>query len=82
MSYDAVCNTHYLSTNSLIVVCFDAFWGAFSSKDIDGNIAYPATSTSGATRQMTPRSSEHRPLTGSGGARLMYGGSSRNVIRM
>lgn len=43
---------------------------------------YPATAVSGATLHITPRSSEHRPVTGSGGARFMYGGSSRNVILM
>lgn len=41
---------------------------------------YSDMSASLATLQRTPLSIEHFPVMGSGGARLMYGGSSRNVI--
>lgn len=37
-------------------------------------------STSLATLQSIPLSIEHFPVTGSGGAKLMYGGSSKKVI--
>lgn len=42
--------------------------------------SHPSIKWSGATRQTTPRSIKHLPLTGSTGDKLMYGGSSKNVI--
>jgi hypothetical protein len=43
-------------------------------------VTYPSRSVALAYRQKTPLLRVHLPVTGSGGARLMYGGSSRNVI--
>lgn len=43
-------------------------------------ITYSVMSASVAIRHKTPLSIEHLPVIGSGGAKLMYGGSSKNVI--
>ena len=44
-------------------------------------VTYPTfISDSGAIRHLTPRSGEQWPVTGSGSAILMNGGSSRNAI--
>lgn len=44
--------------------------------------SYSAISVSAATLHKTPRSIRHFPLTGSGGDRPIYGGSSKNEIFM
>lgn len=48
--------------------------------NMEGNGTYSAISFSAATRQRTPRSIKHLPLIGSGGVKLMYGGSSKKDI--